>query len=127
MSKRIGGQAAGLFQSTEAPKDRTAKARKAPEAPKAETAVSLPATEKRKKNGAPSKQGQGGGRPKKDRPEAKRFTVVLTLDSWETLSKQAALAKVNEGVETDRSGVLRALVSKLERGEIALRAKDFTE
>jgi len=82
-------------------------------------------TEKKQKDGKPSKQGQGGGRPKKNRPEAKRFTVVLTLDQWEFLSVQAARARIDIGVETDRSGLLRALADKLKRGEIRLKDKDF--
>lgn len=127
MSKSTGPQMNALFQNTaKAPaKKRAAKTPDTSEmSATSETAVSIP--EKRRKNGAPSMQGQGGGRPRKwTEGEAEKFTAVLLPRHWEALSKHAALAKVNEGVDTDRSGVLRALIEKLDSGEITLKATDF--
>ena len=127
MSKqRIGGQFVGLLENTtEAKAPAKKRAAITPETSKtSETAVS--STEKRKKNGAPSKQGQGGGRPRIwAEGEKTKFTTVILTRHLDVLSTHAALAKVNEGVNTDRSGVLRALIGKLERQEITLKAADF--
>jgi len=134
MSKGTGPQTNALFQNTaKTPaKKGTTKKHAAITPDTSETSVTsetkapIPAPEKRKKNGAPSKQGQGGGRPKVwAEGEAKKFTTVLLPRHWEALSKHAALVKVNTGVDTDRSGVLRALIEKLDNGEITLKATDF--
>lgn len=126
MSKRTGPQVTNaLFRSTEHKTPDRKRAAITPETSEtSETAVSSP--EKRKKNGAPSKQGQGGGRPRIwAEGEKTKFTTVILTRHLDVLSTHAALAKVNEGVNTDRSGVLRALIGKLERQEITLKASDF--
>lgn len=67
-----------------------------------------------------------GGRPKKwTENNVKRYTVILTPEQWDMLDHYAALAKVQERVKTDRSGVLRALINKLAAGDVRLSADDY--
>lgn len=98
MSKRIGQQARALFQSTERETSDTFKT--------SETSDTSGTSEKSK-----------GGRPPKDRPEMKRYTVILTPDQWEYLRRYAG-EMLSKGVETDRSDVIRRMVDKLRAGEI---------
>jgi len=112
MSKRhTGGQVDSIFNSTAPAGKRTG-----PERPKArkgkrmdKTSETSKTSERRETSGT-SKTVNKGGRPRKDRPEVKKYTVVLTPEQWKFLNVYAAER------ETDRSGILRALVDQLQAG-----------
>jgi hypothetical protein len=55
-----------------------------------------------------------GGRPRKDRPEVRKYTVLLTPEQWRFLNVHAA------GMDADRSAVLRALVEQLQAGKVGV-------
>ena len=61
------------------------------------------------------------GRPPKQRGAVQKYTVVLTPELWKVLNVQGAQ------LDTDRSGILRALVRKLAAGGIDLDAQDITD
>lgn len=127
MSKGTGPQTNKLFQNTaKAPAKK--KAAITPDTSETSgTAGSIPAPEKLKKDGkTPSKQGQGGGRPRLWADgEKQKFTTVMLPRHMDVLREHAARATLEHGIDTDRSGVLRALIGKLERGETVLKASDF--
>jgi len=45
-----------------------------------------------------------------------KYTVVLTPEQWHFLKVYAAQITARDGIEMDRSAVLRALVDKLQAG-----------
>ena len=101
---RIGPQGSALFQDPES---------KTPEIQPSDTfdtfetpeTVETPETNK-------------GGRPRKDRPKVVKYTVFLTPGHWEYLKRYAADALLREGIETDRSDILRRLVDQLQAGNV---------